>query len=108
MAPAFFLAADADFAARIAAHRPLAASAIAFRPAALRRRFFGAGVAAGAAEVLLPRSDRASLATFAPANKMEAFFRNNAKRNENGKYLNDAEVYRAYDLELLGPPLSVG
>jgi hypothetical protein len=48
------------------------------------------------------------LITFAPANKMEAFFRDNAKRNEHGEYLNDAEVYRAYGLELLGPPLSVG
>ncbi len=48
------------------------------------------------------------LITFAPANKMEAFFRDNAKRNQNGEYLNDAEVYRAYGLELLGPPLSVG
>lgn len=48
------------------------------------------------------------LITFAPANKMEAFFRDNEKRGKDGEYLSDAEVYRAYDLELLGPPLSVG
>ena len=48
------------------------------------------------------------LIAFAPANKMEAFFRDNAKSNKDGKYLNDADVYRAYGLELLGPPLSVG
>jgi len=48
------------------------------------------------------------LITFAPANKMEAFFRDNAKRRKDGDYLNDAQVYRAYGLELLGPPLSVG
>ena len=43
---------------------------------------------------------------FAPANKMEAFFRDNAKRNE-GAINVDAEVFRAYGMELLGPPLSV-
>ena len=48
------------------------------------------------------------LIAFAPANKMEAFFRDNEKRRKNGEYLNDAQVYRAYDLELLGPPLSLG
>ncbi len=48
------------------------------------------------------------LIAFAPANKMEAFFRDNAKRSKDGEYLNDAQVYRAYGLELLGPPLSVG
>lgn len=47
------------------------------------------------------------LIAFAPANKMEAFFRDNAKRRKDGAYLNDAGVYRAYGLELLGPPLSV-
>lgn len=47
------------------------------------------------------------LIAFAPANKMEAFFRDNAKRRKDGEYLNDAEVYRAYGLELLGPPMSV-
>ena len=48
------------------------------------------------------------LIAFAPANKMEAFFRDNAKRRKDGEYLNDAQVYRAYGLELLGPPLSAG
>ena len=48
------------------------------------------------------------LIAFAPAGKMESFFRDNAKRRKDGEYLNDAEVHRAYGLELLGPPLSVG
>lgn len=48
------------------------------------------------------------LIVFAPAGKMEAFFRDNEKRRKEGEYLNDAAVYRAYGLELLGPPLSVG
>lgn len=48
------------------------------------------------------------LIAFAPAGKMESFFRDNEKRRKDGVYLNDAEVYRAYGLELLGPPLSVG
>jgi len=48
------------------------------------------------------------LIAFAPANRMEAFFRDNAKRRKDGEYLNDAEVYRAYGLELLGPALSIG
>ena len=48
------------------------------------------------------------LITFAPANKMEAFFRDNAKRRKDGEYVNDAQVYRAYGLELIGPPLSLG
>jgi len=47
------------------------------------------------------------LIAFAPAGKMEAFFRDNAKPSRPGEYLNDAAVYRAYGLELLGPPLSV-
>ena len=47
------------------------------------------------------------LIAFAPANKMEAFFRDNAKRRKDGENVNDAEVYRAYGLELLGPPLLV-
>jgi quercetin dioxygenase-like cupin family protein len=45
---------------------------------------------------------------FAPANKMEAFFRENEKSHKDGGYINDAQVYRAYGLELLGPPLSLG
>jgi hypothetical protein len=48
------------------------------------------------------------LIAFAPANKMEAFFRDNAKRRKDGEYLNDAQPYHAYGLELLGPPLSLG
>lgn len=48
------------------------------------------------------------LIAFAPAGKMEAFFRDNAKPRKEGEYLNDAAVYRAYGLELLGPPLSTG
>ena len=48
------------------------------------------------------------LIAFAPANKMEAFFRDNAKQMSGGKYANEAEMYQAYGMELLGPPLSVG
>ncbi|MGC1617097.1 MAG: cupin domain-containing protein [Candidatus Acidiferrum sp.] len=48
------------------------------------------------------------LITFAPANKMEAFFRDNAKQMSGGKYANEAEMYQAYGMELLGPPLSLG
>jgi quercetin dioxygenase-like cupin family protein len=48
------------------------------------------------------------LIAFAPANKMEAFFRDNEKGFKDGKYLNDAQVYHAYGLEFLGPPLSLG
>jgi hypothetical protein len=48
------------------------------------------------------------LIAFAPANKIEAFFRDNEKRSKEGKYLNDPQVYHAYGLELLGPPLSLG
>jgi len=44
---------------------------------------------------------------FAPAGKMEAFFRDNEKRLKGSQYSNDAEMYRAYGLELLGPPLEV-
>jgi mannose-6-phosphate isomerase-like protein (cupin superfamily) len=48
------------------------------------------------------------LIAFAPANKMEAFFRENEKGRKDGVYVNDAAVYKAYGMELLGPPLSVG
>jgi len=48
------------------------------------------------------------LIAFAPANKMEAFFRGNEKRRKGNEYMNDAELYRAHGMELLGPPLSVG
>jgi hypothetical protein len=47
------------------------------------------------------------LIAFTPANKMEAFFRDNEKRRKGNEYMNDAEVYRAYGMELLGPPLPV-
>ncbi|HKW33419.1 MAG TPA: cupin domain-containing protein [Candidatus Acidoferrum sp.] len=47
------------------------------------------------------------LIAFAPANKMEAFFRDNEKRRKGNEYTNDGEIYRAYGMELLGPPLSV-
>jgi quercetin dioxygenase-like cupin family protein len=48
------------------------------------------------------------LIAFAPAGKMEAMFRDRPKRAKDGEYITDAEFYRAYGLELLGPPLSVG
>ena len=47
------------------------------------------------------------LIAFTPANKMEAYFRDNEKRRKGNEYMNDAEVYRAYGMELMGPPLSV-
>jgi hypothetical protein len=51
------------------------------------------------------------LIAFAPANKMEAFFRETMKRHSsvysNPGDLNDKEFFRAYGMELLGPPLSV-
>lgn len=47
------------------------------------------------------------LIAFAPANKMEAFFRDSEKRLKRDEYSNNAEVYRTYGLELLGPPLSL-
>jgi len=45
---------------------------------------------------------------FTLANKMEAFFRDNEKRRKANEYVSDAQGYRTYGLELLGPPLSVG
>ena len=51
------------------------------------------------------------LIAFAPANKMEAFFRETMKRHSssysNPNDLNDKDFFRAYGMELLGPPLSV-
>ena len=47
------------------------------------------------------------LIAFAPAGKMEAFFRDNAKRRKDGNYVNDAAFYRSYGLELIGPSLSL-
>ncbi len=42
------------------------------------------------------------LIAFAPANKMEAFFRDHVKHFNGGNYANEAEIYRAYGMELLG------
>jgi quercetin dioxygenase-like cupin family protein len=51
------------------------------------------------------------LIAFAPANKMEAFFRESMKRHDsaypNPNKAHDKELFRAYGMELLGPPLSV-
>lgn len=47
------------------------------------------------------------LIAFTPANKMEAFFRENEKRPHGTEYMNDAAVYHAHGMELLGPPLPV-
>jgi hypothetical protein len=47
------------------------------------------------------------LIAFAPANRMEAFFRDSEKRRKGEEYVNDAQFYRAHGLELLGPPLSL-
>ena len=47
------------------------------------------------------------LIAFTPANKMEAFFRDNEKHFSGNQYSNDAEIYRAYGMDLLGPPLQV-
>jgi len=51
------------------------------------------------------------LISFAPANKMEAFFREGMKRHasafSNSANADDKEFFHAYGMELLGPPLSV-
>ena len=47
------------------------------------------------------------LVGFIPANKMEAFFVDNEKRRQDGHYVDDPAVFRAYGMELLGPPLTV-
>ena len=44
---------------------------------------------------------------FAPANKMEAYFRYTEKLRKGNEYTNDAEIFRAYGMELLGPPLPI-
>ena len=44
----------------------------------------------------------------APANKMEAFFRDIEKRHKDGESYDAAAVMRSYGMELLGPPLSLG
>lgn len=52
------------------------------------------------------------LIAFAPANKMEAFFREEMRLHDkaysNPGNVNDKELFHAYGMELLGPPLSVG
>jgi mannose-6-phosphate isomerase-like protein (cupin superfamily) len=45
------------------------------------------------------------LVSFAPAGRMEEFFAEHDKRGS--AYITDAALYRAYGLELIGPPLSV-
>jgi mannose-6-phosphate isomerase-like protein (cupin superfamily) len=47
------------------------------------------------------------LIAFAPANKMEAFFRDNEKHFSGNQYTSDDAIYRSYGMELLGPPLPV-
>jgi quercetin dioxygenase-like cupin family protein len=51
------------------------------------------------------------LIAFAPANKMEAFFRESMRRHDsaysNSAAASDKELFRPYGMELLGPPLSV-
>jgi mannose-6-phosphate isomerase-like protein (cupin superfamily) len=47
------------------------------------------------------------LIAFAPANKMEAFFRDMEQRHKRGESYDPAEFMRLYGMELLGPPLSL-
>ena len=44
------------------------------------------------------------LITYTPGNQMEAFFRG---RTEGARYSTDTERYRAFGMELLGPPLAI-
>jgi len=44
------------------------------------------------------------LIVYTPANRIEEFFRG---RTEGSQYSTDAARYRAYGLELLGPPLQI-
>ena len=44
------------------------------------------------------------LLAYAPADKIEAYFRN---RRTGSSYNEDAESYRAYGMELIGPPLEL-
>lgn len=46
------------------------------------------------------------LIAYAPAGKMEAFFVENRDRRGGG-YTNDADIMRAYGMELLGPPIEI-
>jgi quercetin dioxygenase-like cupin family protein len=45
------------------------------------------------------------LIAYTPANQMEAFFRG---RTEGAQYSTDAARYKAFGMELLGPPLAIG
>jgi quercetin dioxygenase-like cupin family protein len=47
------------------------------------------------------------LISYAPAGKMEAFFAGREKRGGDTAYSTDAAMYRAWGMELLGPPLPV-
>jgi mannose-6-phosphate isomerase-like protein (cupin superfamily) len=47
------------------------------------------------------------LITYAPAGKMEEFFNTRDRAGGRTTYVNDAEKMRAYNMELLGPPLSI-
>jgi mannose-6-phosphate isomerase-like protein (cupin superfamily) len=44
------------------------------------------------------------LLTYAPANRMEEYF---ASRGEGSRYSTDAERFRAFGMELLGPPIAL-
>lgn len=49
------------------------------------------------------------LIAFAPANKMEEFFRRlPLPDSPKSAYTTDADYYRAYGIDLLGPPISLG
>jgi quercetin dioxygenase-like cupin family protein len=48
------------------------------------------------------------LIAFAPANKMEAFFRAMEQQHRKaGEYTNDAASYAAFGMQLLGPPIQI-
>jgi mannose-6-phosphate isomerase-like protein (cupin superfamily) len=47
------------------------------------------------------------LITYAPAGRMEEFFDTQDKTGGRTAYVTDAEKMRAYNMELLGPPISV-
>lgn len=47
------------------------------------------------------------LRTYAPAGKMTAFFSEHKKRGEDTQYSVDPALYRAWGMELLGPPLLI-
>ena len=47
------------------------------------------------------------LITYAPAGKMEEFFDSRDKAGGRTTFVNNAEIMRAYGMELLGPPLAI-